>query len=1024
MILKNEEIVRFQRPLLLLFGWIFLGVLLFFVFSAYILQKHHNEDTVRRQLDSVDILFHQHLDLEAKLINVLIDQNESNPVLQKAFLAQKKDELLQAALPVFKKLNSTHDITHFYFINQDRTCFLRMHNPSRDGDFIDRYTMKEAERNLTSSHGVELGPYGTFSLRVVKPWIINGKPAGYLELSKEIHHITSQLKKILGLDFLFLVNKHHLKRESWQERLNMAGISGDWNEVEDHVVIDRTLPKVPPAINTYMRLSHEEKEGFIFKASLNDKKYHGGFAILKDAGGHEVGEIIALQEATRQVSALRIATIMFVSCIFLGAIIFFLFYTYTGRLKSRLSIVYQDLKDEIDAHIKTGKKLHQHEKNLEKIILDRTSKLEKEIAERSVVEKELLERETLLKKSQEIAHVGSWSLDLKNNILVWSDEVYRIFGVSPRNFLPGMDSFLQLVHPDDRDRVDQKFATAIQNKSPFNTVHKILRPDGTVRFVHQKSEEILDESGKTELSVGIIHDITEQVQSEKALYESDEQLRLLIHSSDDMISLHDFDGTYTYYNGPSRYSASPKDIIGKTPHDFFNIETADMLVAKIRETWQTEKRATYEIELDWFGEKTWFSEYIYPVFDPDGRITKVAKIRHNINELKQAKEKIEISQKDIEFRKQAEEKIRNAYSELDQIFNASVPLSVTKDYRIVKVNRAFCSYFGIREEEITGKLCHEFCGSEFCQTSECPMKNIFAGNETYKRDIDRIINGIHIICSIHAVPFRDENGQLLGIVSTFFDMADRKRAETNLKKTQNQLLHAEKLSAVGQLSASIAHEFNNPLQGVMTVLSGVKKRVPMDHANANLVELALNECNRMKHLINDLQDFNRPTSGVIAPMDIHFGIDNILLMAKKNLNIKEISIIKQYAANMPLIPAVADQIKQVVLNLINNASDTCPEGGTITISTELQAMQKNAIIRIQDTGVGMKPDDIKHIFEPFFTTKPAVKGIGLGLSVSYGIIKKHGGKIEVESEPGQGTIFTITLPLPGIEQSNDKVPVV
>jgi signal transduction histidine kinase len=169
---------------------------------------------------------------------------------------------------------------------------------------------------------------------------------------------------------------------------------------------------------------------------------------------------------------------------------------------------------------------------------------------------------------------------------------------------------------------------------------------------------------------------------------------------------------------------------------------------------------------------------------------------------------------------------------------------------------------------------------------------------------------------------------------------------------------------------------------------------------------------RMKHLIRDLQDFNRPTSGVPAPIDLHQTIDSILLLSKKELKNRKIRIKKEFAPHIPLVKAIADQIKQVLLNLLNNAVDAYEDReGTITIGTEI--LDKEVAVHIRDEGLGIKEVHMPHIFEPFFTTKPAIKGTGLGLSVSYGILKKHGGRIEVDSVPGQGSTFTIILPLNG-----------
>lgn len=233
-----------------------------------------------------------------------------------------------------------------------------------------------------------------------------------------------------------------------------------------------------------------------------------------------------------------------------------------------------------------------------------------------------------------------------------------------------------------------------------------------------------------------------------------------------------------------------------------------------------------------------------------------------------------------------------------------------------------------------------------------------------------------------------------------------------LRLAYNQLLHAEKLSAIGKLSASIAHEISNPLFGIRNIFSGIRKRSVLDEEDAELVEIALQECDRIKLLIQGLRDFNRPTNGVLAPMDLHQSIDSVLLLFKKEFQNKKIRMEKQYAGRMLNISAVSDQIKQVLLNLLTNAMEAIPEtGGDIRITAE--ALDNWAIVRVRDSGGGIAPENLHHIFEPFFTTKSMVKGTGLGLSVSHGIISKHGGRIEVESEPGQGSTFTVFLPIEG-----------
>lgn len=241
-------------------------------------------------------------------------------------------------------------------------------------------------------------------------------------------------------------------------------------------------------------------------------------------------------------------------------------------------------------------------------------------------------------------------------------------------------------------------------------------------------------------------------------------------------------------------------------------------------------------------------------------------------------------------------------------------------------------------------------------------------------------------------------------------LVDERTAE--LEKAHKQLLHSEKLSAIGRLSASIAHEFNNPLYGITNVIKGIQRRTSLSDNDSILIIMAEKECHRMKELIRDLQEFNRPTSGQFGFVDIHQTIDHILLLCKKEITNHEIKLIKKFTREkLPQIWAIGDQIKQVILNLVNNAIDACTKDDTIEIRTDVQG--KEIIVEISDNGHGIKEEDLEHIFEPFFTTKPQIKGTGLGLSVSYGIVKKHGGDLMVKSKYYEGTTFTLSLPVKG-----------
>ncbi len=235
-----------------------------------------------------------------------------------------------------------------------------------------------------------------------------------------------------------------------------------------------------------------------------------------------------------------------------------------------------------------------------------------------------------------------------------------------------------------------------------------------------------------------------------------------------------------------------------------------------------------------------------------------------------------------------------------------------------------------------------------------------------------------------------------------------------LESTQKQLIQAEKLSSLGQMAASIAHEVNNPLAGVLVYTKLLSKKIAngtisKDNALGYLSKMD-SELTRSSRLIRNLLDFARqspPTLREVNPNDV---IDRALDLAEHSAVSQNIQVIKELSVSLPRIMADFDQLIQVCTNLILNAIQAMPQGGKLTLRTSSDGSQVK--IECQDTGHGISPENMGRLFTPFFTTKHMVKGVGLGLAVSYGIIQRHKGRIEVQSREGEGTTFSIYLPLP------------
>ncbi|MCX7854393.1 MAG: response regulator [Anaerolineae bacterium] len=246
-----------------------------------------------------------------------------------------------------------------------------------------------------------------------------------------------------------------------------------------------------------------------------------------------------------------------------------------------------------------------------------------------------------------------------------------------------------------------------------------------------------------------------------------------------------------------------------------------------------------------------------------------------------------------------------------------------------------------------------------------------------------------------------ENAQL------YAEVNDYARA---LERSQAQLIQAEKMAAIGRLAASIAHEINNPLQAIHnTIHLAMTDRLPAEKRGEYL-GMAQKEVERLIEIVQRMLEFYRPSKGGIVQVDVNRLLQDALAIADKRLQHGSIRVSARFAEKLPLILGVPDQLTQVFLNIIINAVEAMPDGGELRVGTLLTEDQRWVLVAFRDSGPGLTAEQIAHIFEPFYTTKPS--GTGLGLAISYGIVERHGGTIEVSSQPGQGATFVVRLPVP------------
>lgn len=234
---------------------------------------------------------------------------------------------------------------------------------------------------------------------------------------------------------------------------------------------------------------------------------------------------------------------------------------------------------------------------------------------------------------------------------------------------------------------------------------------------------------------------------------------------------------------------------------------------------------------------------------------------------------------------------------------------------------------------------------------------------------------------------------------------------TDAKRLRRQLIQSERLSAMGKMASQLAHELNNPIYGIMNCLELTKDTLPDTYEKKKYLDLAYNECKRTSGLLIKMLKFFKPDDEQKSSTDINKLLAETLLFYEKQFQNLNIRVVTDLAPNLPPIMAVGSHLKQVFINMVINANTAMPNGGDLRVGSRFDAGQDSIVVTIEDTGVGIPPQNVERIFDAFFTTKKEVKGVGLGLSICYGFIREHSGRIDVASEVGKGTTFTIYLPV-------------
>ncbi len=621
----------------------------------------------------------------------------------------------------------------------------------------------------------------------------------------------------------------------------------------------------------------------------------------------------------------------------------------------------------------------------------------RDITERKRMEREIREATKRFEKMAEMGEDGIIVFDEHSRIEFANQMASEIMGL-PKDQILGRE-FFSLIGKRDEEFLEEMVMRGEGMGQKVCTEMSLHTAPGRVKETEVCIAPTQSEDGRIN-TYAYLRDITERKRFEKDLKDSEEKFRNLFERVRHGLFISAKEGHFLDCNQALLEMAGYKD-----KEEFLEIDIAKDLYVnpEDRKKFQRlieQQGFVKDLEVEFkkrSGEKITVLLTAHVKKDEKGEVVGYEGI--NI---------------DISDRKRMERELKEANDFLMNLIDSSVDGIIATNMKgdILLFNKGAENLLGYRSEEVVGKMnirsiyppgvakevMDKLRSPDFGGIGKLTSFPIF-----HRRKDGEMIEG-----DLSASLIYDEKGNEVASVGIFKDLRERSKMERELREIQQALLQSEKLAAMGRLTSQIAHELNNPIYGIMNTLELLKTEIPPESKRRRILELSLSEIQRLSEMLRNMLSFSKPEEEARKRIHLNELLEGILLMMERQMRESNIRVVLDLDHQIPEVMASTNQMRQVMLNMFKNAKEAMPNGGTLTVRTAKE--NQKVSVHIQDTGVGI-PEEIRNkIFEAFFTTKQKVKGVGLGLSVCYGIIKDHGGEIRVESEEGRGTTFIISLP--------------